>query len=391
MSACFVNIATMNARRKDEIRHPKFGLQKGNLAVVDEILGIFTVNFYIEKTYLQRMPFYVNRSTCDAIKILESLEELFSRMESIIKPQQKLSSESRPLFSYRRISTKRGVLANRRWYDFTNFAHDADAKLFLRCALGNESSFSIKAHMFRRMYALLMMYRYENGDLQSAMYQLGHFDANMTMLYVTDPSGRPAMEQISQTIGNTNRELRAVIYEEHARTIHKEIRQVGEEKFVEDVYQILTGEVAHGGYTKYIRRLQINLSKQIRFATLSTEEKANELVRVAKTRGHFPKPMPHGQCMAGGARNIHMAKCHSNNENRLQHELASHETCNGCVFHLTKMAYLRNLEGELQLLRTHMATDPVRDCGKSPYQAEVENLELVLNLMSSRLMGDASA
>jgi hypothetical protein len=55
------------------------------------------------------------------------------------------------------------------------------------------------------------------------------------------------------------------------------------------------------------------------------------------------------------------------------------------------MAYLRNLEGELQLLRTHMATDPVRDCGKSPYQAEVENLELVLNLMSSRLMGDASA
>lgn len=76
-TACFVLTAVMNARRRDEITHRKFGLHRGCIQVRDEELGIFTGAFFIEKTYQTYLEFYVNKTTWHAIQLLEKFQASF--------------------------------------------------------------------------------------------------------------------------------------------------------------------------------------------------------------------------------------------------------------------------------------------------------------------------
>jgi hypothetical protein len=50
-SACFVIIAFLNARRRDELVHRKIGVHRHALTTVSEDLGLYQCEFYIEKTY----------------------------------------------------------------------------------------------------------------------------------------------------------------------------------------------------------------------------------------------------------------------------------------------------------------------------------------------------
>jgi hypothetical protein len=385
MSACFVVLASMNARRKDEILHRKYGLRRGDLKVIDPGLGLYEANFYIEKTLCARTPFYVNQVSHDAIRLLEKIEEQYHRLH-IELPDSRLgetADDERSLFSYRRFSAVYGVGKHRKWYNFAAYSNESDARQFLKLALGRDRDIEIAAHMFRRMYALIFFYRYENSDLQALSHQLGHFDLQTTLIYLSDPSSRPEIESIAHAVGTPVKDRQAA-HLEHVKAIDAELLKVGDEKLGEDIHRIVSGERLSGGYAKYVRRLQSKFTSSVKFETASTEDKADALYFAVKRRGHFPKPMSHGQCMVGKAINSRIARCFSNNDLKIHRENAGPETCSTCPFHLSSMAHLRLLEGEASYLRKSLIVNEP-SLKASQGTRELENLERAIELMRQRL------
>ncbi|WP_341677291.1 hypothetical protein [Niveibacterium sp. SC-1] len=379
MSAAFVCIAAMNARRRDEIIHPKFGLRRGDLQVVSEELRIYKSLFYIEKSYQERRPFYVNSLTADAIKLLERLESCFASIDADWPPNNLQEGnegfDGRPLFSYRRFSLMKGVGVDRKWYDFDNYQHSSDAAMFLRIALGDKHDFKAPAHQFRRMYALLFYYQYENGDLVSLSRQLGHLDLTTTLVYVTDSSSRAdyegirAVSEFRQLVGRTD--------------LRKQLEIVGYEKLAEEIDAILAGEARFGGYVKFVNRARLLIARSAFYS--SNEQLGTALFELIRRRGHFPKPMRHGQCMAGGAPNLRGARCYSENTGTLMREKAGMATCYKCIFHLSSRQYLENTREDLaELDRTAVSYGPETIKGAAVAR-EATELRRIITLMDARL------
>jgi hypothetical protein len=390
MSACFVVIATMNARRKDEILHRKFGLRNGDFRVLSASIELFEADFYIEKTYRRRIPFYVNRLTADAIQLLERIETSFHRID-INVPAEGVArgvSAERALFAYRRFSLMKGVGKERKWYDFTAYGHDSDALQFLSLATSGARKVPVAAHMFRRMYALVFYYQYENADLQSLMHQLGHFDLASTLVYITDPSSRPEIESIKAVMDITSTEIQRA-RSEHIESLQEELSVVGDEKQIEDIFAIIAGHNFSGGYAKYIRRIHSRLANIVRFNVAGDEGEA--VVAAVKQRGHFPRPMRHGQCMAGRTLSIKSARCVSEHGNELQREKAAVSTCSNCIFHLTSPAYLKNVEEDIEVMEKSLLSIPPGSVFYESSMEELKNLRRATDLLRVRLSKNAAS
>ena len=61
---------------------------------------------------------------------------------------------------------------------------------------GQEWQFS--DHQFRRMFAMLYLYRFELGDLQALSHHLRHFNLSMTLKYVTEVVGGAVFNEVSR-------------------------------------------------------------------------------------------------------------------------------------------------------------------------------------------------
>ncbi|MQR01116.1 site-specific integrase [Glaciimonas soli] len=383
MTSCFVVIATMNARRKDEILHRKFGLRVGDLRMLSEDHSLFEVDFYIEKTYRRRVPFYVNQLTADAIKLLERIERAFHRIDISVPADDivRTGIADRSLFSYRRFSLMKGVGKTRKWYDFQAYAHESDASKFLELALAGSKKIGISAHMFRRMYALVFYYQYENADLLALMYQLGHRNLESTLIYVTDPDSRPELEKISAVMDISTTEMQRA-RRQHLAIVEEELAEVGFEKHAEDVFNILSGKIYAGGYAKYVRRISTRFSQSVRIDVRSEDA----ILAAVKQRGHFPRPMQHGQCMAGRTLAIQSARCITKEKDRLQRELAGVEMCSNCIFHLTSPAYLKSMDLDLERQKEEVDLITPDSLIFEQRKREVENLERAINLLKIRFV-----
>lgn len=391
MSACFIVIAGMNARRKDEIVHKKFGLRRGDLRVVSQELDLYEMDFYVEKTYKKRMPFYVNKTTAEAVKLLERIEEAFHSIDIAIPADDvnRNSLDERTLFSYRRFSVMKGVGKERKWYDFTLYSHDSDALKFVDLALPLNKGIRLHAHMFRRMYALIFYYQYENADLQALSHQLGHWSLESTLIYITDPSSRTELEVINSVMDITSTEIQKARIE-HFQNIQEDLLVVGYEKLAQDVYDILTGGQYAGGYAKYIRRIHYHLSQVIRF-DISAADGGDAVVKVVKKRGHFPRPMKHGLCMVGNSLSTKSAHCASKDTGEIQKEQAGVITCSNCMFHLTSIAYLSNIEEDLGKLISEAALMKEGSVMHENVLKEIAGLQKATNQLRQRLIQKSPA
>jgi hypothetical protein len=383
MTGCFVAIASMNARRKDEIIHRKYGLRVGDLRVVDDNLELYVVSFYIEKTYRKRCDFYVNKLTADAIKIMERMEQAHRSIERAVPsiPLAALDAEpERALFSYRRYSIMKGVGIDRKWYDFTKYAHDNDAALFLRLALGKDKLVETRAHMFRRLYALVFFYQYENAELQALAQQLGHFSLSTTLTYVTDSRSVEEHKSIANILQNQRD-----VYAEHRKSIATELAGVGGDKFAHDVFSVLSGREELGGYSRYLRRIHSQFAKAVSFSKNTDASSSVSVLKAVKQRGHFPRPMPHGQCMAGNVLRPVSGKCYSSSDKRLHKEHASVERCSTCMFHLTSPAYLFNVESDLARQKERSGSAASGSLIAIALDTDIANLEQALKLARLRV------
>ncbi|WCM20188.1 hypothetical protein NDK50_01535 [Paraburkholderia bryophila] len=323
LAACFVLIAFMNARRKGEVVDKKIGLMCGALSVHNEQLGLYQVDFYIEKSYQRRLPYYVNDTTCLAIRTLEAIQRCFRRVdEAWGAPFAKIPDEEIPLFSYRRFNPVHGIGLVPKWFDFSEYSRERlriDSTNIIREAGGEEGYIFGETQVFRRMYCLIFYYRYENSDIIAVDHQLGHQDLRSTRVYLTDPLSRQDTESIYASMPTEAEDRRRAFMAEDS-DLAKEMQLAGERKLAEDVYEVLAGKPFSGGFAKYLRRLQTSFSALASFEDVDLDDAVFQAV---KRRGHFPRPLPHGECMLGSAPSRSSARCYSRTDNMTHFERAS--------------------------------------------------------------------
>jgi hypothetical protein len=332
-SGCFILIAFLNARRKDELEHRKIGLHRHALRLVDEKLGLYECEFYIEKTYKDYLTYYVGGTTQLAIQALEKLSDLardFDRIRGLAPQVESLDRREEKLFQLPRIVGKRDK-GGGQWYAFVTSSRGAARDLIER-ALGKGSTLVIAPHMFRRAYALLFHYRYEHATLQALAQQLGHLDLGSALTYVTDSPDGPLQTATAASYARrpaTPDEART----RESQEIQEEINAVGQERVHELAREVVDGTFkSSGGFVRLMRRFHQNISRSVEYQVMSGVDKAKTLADAFVHQGHAFKPMRHANCVASPARRGAAAKCFSKRLGRPAHENANAPTCSSCAY-----------------------------------------------------------
>lgn len=390
LSACAFLIGTMNARRRDEVCHRKWGVHRGLARVVSGELRLYSAEFYIEKTYCDYLPFYINQATMDSITILESLNSCFDKVDVALgtRDVKKIPVRQRTLFTYRRFSRIEGVSKERCWFKFEARPGEG-AWDFVSLALKNPEKFDLASHMLRRAYALIFIYRYRNATLQALSQQLCHADLSMTMVYVTDPAFVEDAASIAEKFDIT-REKRRIAFARELADVQGEMAEIGDELLMETVIEVISGEPSGGNYGRFIKKIYARFSKHAEFDGKDIAERGKLLADMLKKRGHFPKTMRHGQCMAGLAAGTQLAKCRSPESHLIQRSEASPRTCASCAFHYTNMDYLNNLRTDLKILEDFSTQARGTLEGQRAKEAYM-NLRQVIKLQERRIGVASSA
>lgn len=347
VTSCFVTITMFNARRKDEVQHPEFGLRRGALKVIDEKLSLFECSFYIEKTHRIRMPFYVNAYTRRAVELLERTSDMARRL------LQARAGASLPLPDGLFLVPRPGMMQDKpvpRWYSFGTSLL-GQARWFFALALGGQE-LRLKAHMFRRAYALLFHYRYENSSLISLAQQFGHLDLDVIHVYVTDIQKGSAAAG-AEMYAKVEPHLR-LMYEDSSKDVLQEVHLVAVERVEIFVREVIDGAASFsGGFTRLVQRLHQHLGLRVEYQGLTNKEKTETVARLMTRRGHEFRPFPHGNCVAPEGRPAPLAHCSSSDSRLPQRENASSITCGRCPYHVVNEAHVETLERELAHMKSH--------------------------------------
>jgi hypothetical protein len=345
-TAVFVVVTSMNARRKDEVMHRKFGIHIGYIKPVSAELGLFEGEFYLEKTHMDYEDFYVNQLTVDASNLLESIQRIFANFDKALGRSNWSSTpvRERSLFAYRRLSWTAGIGAELCWYEFESYR--GVAKQFICLALGEDANLVATPHMFRRFYALVYYYQYSNATLQALSQQLGHRSLLTTMIYVLDGVNRKEGHRIKDAMDTGALKRERALRIQHA-AVAREMTVVSDELLFDTISQVIEGRPVSGGYPKYIRHVHRLLSKRVEFAEVDLRSVSLRIVEIVKKRGHGPQPFRHGQCNAGSKSSSHLASCRDKQSHALRKEEASARTCANCPFHFFNEGYLQTLKADL--------------------------------------------
>ena len=364
-TAAFIVVAVMNARRRDEIRHPKLGLKRGSILEVDESMGLYEASFYIEKSFKAYVPFYVNKATFDAFQVLVRLNEAYVDAEKALGLTE-TDSASSSIFWQRPFRMVDGLSRERIWFEFDQQPNGAAAR-FIKHALGaTTGTKSVGAHMFRRFYALIFFYRFEHATLQAVAYQLGHLNLGVTRQYVSDAAILPDSERIPIALFKSPEETRRAFSDDRA-SLERVIEEVGREKLEGVVESLLDGEALSGGFQRLVQRLHSKLSLRVDYSELDKAIQARRVAMMLSQKGHSVMPFPHGECMAGGVGKRRSARCYSEEKNRLDRAAASAATCAQCTYHVVSVGYLRAQKVDLALLRAEIQQ-------RNPEAMHTENL-----------------
>lgn len=348
--ACFIIIGSMNARRRDEIAGKRIGLHRYSLKDLSPDIGVYQVHFYIEKTYRCYIPFYVNGATARAIKLLERICDAYSIVDQC---HDIFSSNAKPeeisLFAVRSVNSKSMFHPKPDWFSIDDAVRMGKFSVFR----GEATPSRFLPHTLRRFYAIFFYYRYENATLHGLMYQLGHTNFGSVLTYITDPVGRPEMERIEKLLESSDLHKKEA-FEKHCSEVEESLREVGEEKLKDDIERALCGE-ASGGYAKYIRRLDIKLASYTQY--INFDDRVDKLKKRVMQAGHWPNPMVHGDCLAGGPEAWRLAHCADIDERKLRVENASPVTCHKCTWHQSNIGNIRNLEEDLSQIYEKSRTE----------------------------------
>lgn len=379
MSAAFLVIAVLNGRRRGEVESPVYGLCEGAMKVVDERLGIYECRFYVEKTIRDYVWFYVGDATARAVRLLERLSVTARAILQVLQPNSSHHGELARLRSLFQIPTiyTRGAGDSPRWFSFGMRGSDT----VLNDAMGSERR--VTAHMFRRAYALIFFYRYEDGDLLALKQQLGHFDVEMTRAYVT----WAAQKSLGATMADYGRlsATQRLGLAGDARAILSELDAVGKERireFIEDVLK--GGSNVTGGFVKLIQRFHQRWSGRIEYRLKTQMDQIAALTTFVIDRGHSVTPFPHGNCVASEKRNS-AAGCYSHEQKGLHRENAGPQVCSQCPYHVLGIAHLSSLREDARAREGAMNSVASETVMGQRSRMELDNLKRLIALYDARL------
>ena len=383
ITAAYIVIAMMNARRRDEIRHPKLGLKRDSILELDKDLGLYQAVFYIEKSLKSYAPFYVNKATFDAFQILVSLNQLQVNAERAAGlPPTDLTAAG--IFWQRQFRITDGHRTERKWFDFGSGGGHVSRK-FIRHVLGEEENIpSLASHMFRRFYALIFFYRFEHGTLQALAHQFGHLDLSATQQYVTDASISSSRERIPIDLLKSSESVREAINDEQME-LAKVLDEVGREKMTEMIESLLQGGTYSGGFYRLVQRLHHKLALKVDYSQLDKVVQAKRVATYLIQKGHSVTPFGHGECMAGEVGKRHSARCYSEADSALDRSTASALTCARCPYHVVSIGYLQAQKADLERMRVEIQSCPRETVRASHLLSAFENLSAAIQLHSIRL------
>jgi integrase len=175
-AACFTVIASLTARRKEEIFDLGYGC-------IDEDRGdgAYWLTIYIEKTSqrydLCPVPILVKK----AINLLEQLSEKARKLSGSDSIWQYISDEGK-------VVQLSGQKINYTLQDFSTAFIDT----------GAPQKWKFSFHQFRRIFALLYYYRFEGAYIGALSYHLRHYNIEMTKKYITDEKFMKEMKEIGE-------------------------------------------------------------------------------------------------------------------------------------------------------------------------------------------------
>lgn len=324
-TACFIIIATNHGRRLNEIVGEQtlpYGLYFGCVKVDNNNPGLRLIDIYIEKTVKDWCTFYVNNLVFDAINVLEEVSQLFRPLNTERKTYESdiLKARKDKLFVWRIFTTK-GFDRPPSTYHFTS-----RFKKFLLRAGVDDFRLDNRSHPFRRFFALLYFYRYDNPRLLALQHHLRHFDPGMTVVYISEPQMRADADKINK--------LYKKRIEEHTSQELLELEDVSSEMFQNTVLDILQGKKTGGNWPRIVLMLYKVLLRSTDFHKLEVEAKAKIVAGKLESRGYKRIPGEHGGCNNGlNDRTRRMSNCHLAEDDSRHTENASLVTCLGCVHH----------------------------------------------------------
>lgn len=369
--SCFIVLAAMNARRKNEISHRRFGLSRKSMRAVSDAHKLYLCDFYIEKTVQDYVPFYVNQTSFVAWELLLEMENLFWPTE--------LRRPGNNLFAYRRF-TEAGLGARAVAYAFG--ADQGHVIGFVAAALPGCDKVNFGAHAFRRFYALIFYYRYENSTLQALSHQLMHLGLENTRQYVVDALATEGGERIPVALSEEKRAARDVF----VAALHQEMGVVAKEKLVITVDKILSQDEPFAGkFSKLVLRLHAKLASTVDFSQLSRRAQANRVASSLLAHGHEPEPFLHADCMSGTGTGKRSARCWSHELRGPDKSRASPSTCNGCPYQNVSRGHIAGLEQHAAKLSDRHATLDPASLGAVRLSGQIDRLMQSISVRRSEL------
>lgn len=361
-TAVFIVVGVNQARRKNELlgeRRRPWGLYYGCVQSTDPFVDAYELDIYIEKTLRDWASMSCNKLVVDSIAILERLREAIYPEEAAAPVGSKDEARTRKLFGL----PANEVLLNPKLETEQYSFRDHSAGFFEEAGLGQQYW---RTHIFRRLFALLYYYRFDHPSLQALSEALFHIDLECTRVYVTDPDMRAEAERIE-----------AVYQTRSVDPLDAELAEV-QRAYADDlVHAMLTSNGAGGPMTRRVQKMARRLARGISFDEQDLTVVEGEIREILKRRGYAPTPDLHGACWAADNRLARRAHCAK--DGQLHREKACIKTCRRCPNHSTSLAFLTNIEREVEHLvaQAKGSQDPMY--AEAAY-AEAESLQELINL-----------
>ena len=367
-TAVMVIVGINQARRKNEVlgegQRP-WGLYQGCLLPSDPFIDAYELDIYIEKTWRTWMRMSTNKLTVDAIRVLE-------RLRLAMFPKEKDDSDlpmdvlrRRKLFVFPTYRVLMGEDVDPWQYNFDNHSE----RFFKEAGVGEEAR---RSHSFRRLFALIYMYRWDHPMLQALSEHLCHLDMESTRVYITDPAMREEAERIEK------------VYRLRADCFPLEELSEAQRLYADDLLRaMLTSAAAGGPMTRRVRQWIKRMANRVAFADSDLDQALAAVRENVAQRGYRPTSFRHGACWADGNRMARRARC--GNKGKLHREQADIGICSRCPFHSTSEVFLRNVEQDAATLETQarIATDAVeRDAALMASRRLRELIDLERALMA---------
>lgn len=338
-AACAVMVMTNHGRRINEVVGEgdlPYGLYEGCLTRFQE-QGIvrYELNIYIEKTVRDWAVMPANAGVARAIDVLErllsagrdiaaALGESAYRLRTIEDGAAKLF-QALPLYPARNDLAPMFI-----WHDHSRWLLDRSGVDKARC--------NGQAHPFRRMFAQVYYYRYENADIRALSQWMGHSCIASTLTYVTDPASREDAERIEALHRRSN------------DGVMTDIRAFGREYLNDCLIRLLDEQPSGGGFTALALKVFRAMSGRANFPE-DTPGRAKALTEWFLERGYEPEPNPHSACMVGeNMLSRARSKCYDPVRKKLNKHEASAIKCSGCPHAYSNAGYLESNNAELERL-----------------------------------------